>query len=342
MSIEVKICVFGSSSQKTSTNIINAAHKVGELIAESGSLCVTGGGMWGVMGAVCKGAAAANGKLLGIIHESFQVDGGQHAHIEDMIVSKGDNLEERKMLLFDHSNSFIVMPGGIGTLDELYDFMSHKSLKMKNLMGKPICLLNLDGFFDGTIAQLKRAEKEGLLYQPAEKYVHVCTTPEEAVAWCCAEVQATSNGMPPLPVREKLSDDKLPQQTEQARYSAEFWTGFATCSATIVVLSAIVGACSFMKRGSVSTIDLLLLAFYFQTTVLLPRTPTIPITVVIKTNNSYITNEQTSTLISQKITKHVPMYTQNITDQHNECVNAIVSTQSGFSPARLDTPMIVN
>lgn len=180
----IKICVFGSSSPRTPQIFLDAAFELGQLIASHGHICVNGGGMYGCMGALSRGARSKNGKIIGVIHELFAVDCQEDVLIEHLIVSKGTDLNERKQLLFDNGDIFFVVPGGVGTLDELYDFLCAKSLKMKNLEGKHICVVNTNGFFDGTYAQMLRAEREELLYSNVEKYFHVVRTPLEAMQWC--------------------------------------------------------------------------------------------------------------------------------------------------------------
>lgn len=80
--------------------------------------------------------------------------------------------------------------GGLGTLDELYDCLGAKSLAMKGLTGKPVVLINMDGFYDGSIQQLERAEKEGLLYNPVVAHVHTVDSAVEGLEWCVAALDA--------------------------------------------------------------------------------------------------------------------------------------------------------
>lgn len=80
------------------------------------------------------------------------------------------------------------MPGGVGTFDELWDAVSSKSLNFKGLMNKPIVIVNIDGFYDGFIAQLNRAFKEKLLYGTLESYFHVSSTIDDALKYCADEV----------------------------------------------------------------------------------------------------------------------------------------------------------
>lgn len=192
MSRQIHICVFGSSSPKTKETYIEAAFELGQVIASNNCVAVNGGGKFGVMGAVNRGCRSKNGTIVGVIHEKFVFDMDEDKAITKMVICKGNDLNERKQLLFDHADCIIVAPGGCGTLDEMWDAISCRSLKMKGLTHKPICLLNTDGFYDGSIQQLQRAYDDSLLYRPTDQYFKVVHTPEEAVAWCRAELERIS------------------------------------------------------------------------------------------------------------------------------------------------------
>lgn len=190
----MKFCVFGSSSKKTPQKYIDVAYRLGQVIGENGDICVNGAGRFGAMGAASSGCRSKNGKVIGIIHESFVVDNEEDSLIDDLIISRGPDLSERKQLLIDNGDAIIVLPGGVGTFDEMWDAICSKSLSMKNLKNKPISILNADGFYDGSIAQLKRAFEDELLYGDMNSYFHVATTPEEAVSYC----KENANGADPI------------------------------------------------------------------------------------------------------------------------------------------------
>ena len=189
---QLRVCVFGSSSSKTPQYILDASFKLGQLIAQRDLICVHGGGRFGVMGSLNKGAESCNGRIIGVIHESFLVD-TQADH--GMVVTRGNDLNERKQVLFDTADCFVVMPGGFGTLDELFDFLCAKGLQMKGITGKPIVLVNLRGYYDGTVQQLQRAETDTLLYAPVASSLHVVDCAEDALQWCidrCGPTQTTA------------------------------------------------------------------------------------------------------------------------------------------------------
>ena len=181
---EINIGVFGSSSKATHPAYISAAHRLGELIASKGHTCVNGAGRYGVMGALNDGCCGKNGKIVGVIHSIFCVDASEHPTIKEIVVVDGIDLYNRKLALFNSSDCIIALPGGVGTFDELWDGISSRSLGMKDMTTKPICIVNIDGFYDGTIAQMHRAHKDGILYEDLEEYFHVENSVEGALEWC--------------------------------------------------------------------------------------------------------------------------------------------------------------
>lgn len=165
------------------------------------------------MGSLNQGCRDSKGHIIGVIHEKFVIDKGEDEKIEKMIVCQGNDLNERKKLLFDHSDCIIVAPGGIGTLDEMWDAACGKSLQMNGLADKPICILNIDGYYDGSIIQLQQAFKDNLLYDTPEAYFHVVNQPSEAIDWCLSEITAKRNStaLPSANIehRMKVRDHKL-------------------------------------------------------------------------------------------------------------------------------------
>lgn len=184
-----KICVFGSSSKKTPKSYMDASRKLGRLIAESGNICVNGAGRFGVMGGMNEGCKDAGGDIIGVIHHRFCVDFENHPIISNLIRVGGEDLTERKDQLFANADCIMIMPGGAGTFDEFWEAVSCKVLGLKRLPGMPICVVNIDGFYDGTIQQLKRAHEDNLLYGELEEYFHYEDTVESALNWCLIEME---------------------------------------------------------------------------------------------------------------------------------------------------------
>ena len=139
----MRVTVFGSSSAKTSPLFLIEAKKLGTMLAERGHVCINGGGKFGVMGALNDSVRAADGQVIGVIHEMWTVDGDEDTLIHNMVTVAGDDLEERKRQvsafplppaslppldrslhgpqLLDFGACVITLPGGVGTFDELWD-----------------------------------------------------------------------------------------------------------------------------------------------------------------------------------------------------------------------------
>lgn len=185
---QFRVCVFGSSSKHTNPQYVQEGIRLGEVLAQRGYLCVNGAGPTGCMGGVNKGCEMHGGAIRGIIHEKFCVDFGEHPHIKDLIMVKGQDLSERKQALLDHSDCILVLPGGVGTFDEFWDCVCGKSLGMKGMNRKPIVVVNLDGFYDGFLMQIHRAHRDGILYGNAESYFHVENDSIKALDWCIKSI----------------------------------------------------------------------------------------------------------------------------------------------------------
>lgn len=190
MSKAYRVCVFGSSSTTTNQKFVEESYRLGKLIAEKGHICVNGAGRSGVMGGVNDGCFDNNGKVKGVIHKMFMLDAGEDSRIHDIVVCDGWDLYERKAQLFAESDCVIAMPGGVGTFDELWDGVSSKSLRMKGLAHTPICVVNIDGYYDGFIKQLYRAKQDGILYHDVEKYFHVVDDVSAALDFCISSLQS--------------------------------------------------------------------------------------------------------------------------------------------------------
>ncbi len=178
------ITCFASASSKTPRAYVEAAAQLGECLSRAGLVCVNGGGATGCMGALNDAVKANNGRAHGVIHQQWI--GEEEAHgLEKMTIVGGNDLQERKRLLLESGDCLIALPGGVGTLDELFEAVAGVAVRLSTL---PIVLINTGGYYDGTILQLRRAEEEGLLRCPASQLLHVVKTPAEAVDWCIGAV----------------------------------------------------------------------------------------------------------------------------------------------------------
>ncbi|MGI8574520.1 MAG: TIGR00730 family Rossman fold protein [Egibacteraceae bacterium] len=146
-----RVCVFCASSEAVSAELRRVAAELGRELAARGWELVYGGGNVGLMGEVARAALSAHGEVLGVIphrlveHE-FALDGLTR-------LMRTDTMRERKDLMDAHSDAFVVLPGGIGTLEELLEIIT---LKQLGYHARAIVLLDPDGFWDPLLAQLTR------------------------------------------------------------------------------------------------------------------------------------------------------------------------------------------
>jgi uncharacterized protein (TIGR00730 family) len=162
-------CVFCGSSDEADPQFLVAARALGKALADARIKLVYGGGGVGLMGAVAVAAHEAGGEVLGII-PTFLVGQERALEIVEHIIV--DNMHERKMLMFQRSDSFIILPGGIGTLEEVVELLSWRRL---NLHAKPVVFYNPRGFWEPLFKLFQHTVDENL------------TPPEFMDAWISVE-----------------------------------------------------------------------------------------------------------------------------------------------------------
>ena len=190
----LRICVFGSSSSATPELYLAESRELGRLCATAGHVCVTGAGKTGCMGALNVGCLGGGGRVEGVIHAMWMPGSGkdelQHG-LSSLVVADGPTLAQRKDLLCRPSDAFIVLPGGAGTLDEAFEMVSEQQLGLpKGAVARPVCFLNIDGYYDGTVAQLQRARDDGILYVAPDDVAHMESSARGALAWVVAAALA--------------------------------------------------------------------------------------------------------------------------------------------------------
>jgi uncharacterized protein (TIGR00730 family) len=155
----MRISVFCGAGLGNSPAIQEAARATGQAIAQRGWGVVYGGGHVGLMGLVADAALEAGGEVIGVI-PGFMVEKElAHSRLSQLLVVQ--SMHERKMRMHELSDAVIALPGGFGTLDELFELLTWRQIGLHN---KPIALLNVDGFFDPLIAQADRMDSLGFLH----------------------------------------------------------------------------------------------------------------------------------------------------------------------------------
>ncbi len=153
-----RVCLFCGARAGTRPAYAAAAAELGGALAARGMTLVYGGGSVGLMKIAAESALAAGGAVVGVITEQLMVHEVGHAGLTELLVVP--TMHERKALMADRSDAFVALPGGFGTFDELCEMATWDQL---GIHSKPLVLVNLEGYFDGFLAQLDRAAADGLL-----------------------------------------------------------------------------------------------------------------------------------------------------------------------------------
>lgn len=139
----MNICMYGASSTDLEQIYYDAAEHLGRRIAARGHGLVFGGGAQGLMGAIARGLAAGGGHIVGIAPRFFDKPGILYKECSEFIFT--DTMRERKQLMENRSDAFIMTPGGIGTYEEFFEILT---LKQLGQMNKPIAVFNVNGYYD--------------------------------------------------------------------------------------------------------------------------------------------------------------------------------------------------
>jgi len=153
-----RVCLFCGANVGARASYAQAARRLGEALAARGLALVYGGGSVGLMNEAANATLAAGGEVIGVITRELMTREVGHAGLSRMHVV--ETMHERKALMASLADAFVALPGGFGTFDELCEMLTWDQLGIHE---KPVVLVNVDGFFDGFLAQLDRAVDDRLL-----------------------------------------------------------------------------------------------------------------------------------------------------------------------------------
>ena len=170
------VCLFCASSDGADPAYLQSARDFGAATAAAGWRLVYGGGGVGLMGASARAAHEAGGRVLGIMPAFLRSRERLFDDVETIVVT---SMHERKQLMYDQSDAFVVAPGGIGTLEEVVELLSWKRLDLHH---KPVVFLNLNGFWNGFFDLMKHSVAEGMTPPSFLDAWTVAETVEEAMA----------------------------------------------------------------------------------------------------------------------------------------------------------------
>lgn len=169
-----KIVVFCGSSIGFNPVYRQAAIELGNYFVNNNICLVYGGGKLGMMGILADTILDQNGEVIGVIPKLLEKEEVVHAGVEEMIVCK--KMSERKVIMSKLIDGYITLPGGFGTLDELFEALTLGQLQIEQ---KPIGLLNVNGFFDAILLQLDKMVSEGYLKQTNRNMLLVANSVDE-------------------------------------------------------------------------------------------------------------------------------------------------------------------
>jgi uncharacterized protein (TIGR00730 family) len=172
------LAVFCGSKKGTNPRYTEDAARLGTLMAKHNVRLIYGGGSAGMMGTVADSVMAGGGHVTGIIPKILLEWEVQHLGITELIVS--DDMHVRKRTLYELCDAALILPGGYGTLDELFEIVTWNQLSIHD---KKIFILNSDGFYDHLILHMRKMKEEEFLYEKAEQSITIISDPEELVEW---------------------------------------------------------------------------------------------------------------------------------------------------------------
>jgi uncharacterized protein (TIGR00730 family) len=185
-----RLAVYCGSAPGSRPEFAEATRTTAAAMIKSGVDLVYGGGRLGLMGLIADSVLAGGGRVYGVIPQAL-VD-IEVAHVGLTELHTVANMHERKAKMTDLADAFLALPGGIGTLDELFEAWSWNAL---GYHAKPFCLLNVDGFWDGMITFIDHATESGFLSAQRRSQLLVAETPERALEYLDEAAAAATQGM---------------------------------------------------------------------------------------------------------------------------------------------------
>lgn len=170
------LCVFCASSNAVDAIYLDAATDLGRRMGRAGIHLVYGGASIGLMGAVARGVHQEGGKVTGVLPHFFKTKDIEYSEADELIVTA--DMRERKAVMDERSDAFIVLPGGVGTLEEAMEIFSLIQLKQTT---KPLVFINTSGFYEGIVRHFERLVDLKFAKKETLKMYAMVDTPAEAM-----------------------------------------------------------------------------------------------------------------------------------------------------------------
>ena len=174
------VCVYCGSKVGADPAYVEAARALGAGLARRSLRTVFGGGGIGMMGQVADAALAAGGEVVGVIPQKLMQAEVAHGGLSALHVTEG--MHDRKAMMADLSDAFVTLPGGLGTLEELFETWTWAQLRYHE---KPLGLLNVNGYFDGLLAFLEHAVAEGYVVRAHRDLLVVAESVDDLLDRLC-------------------------------------------------------------------------------------------------------------------------------------------------------------
>ncbi len=174
----MKICVFGASSALIDDTYFKEGEQLGELIATHGHSLVFGAGAEGVMGAVVRGVHKYGNEIIGVVPNFFNVDGIIFEDCTELI--RTETMRERKFIMEEAADAFIVAPGGIGTFEEFFEVLTLKQLGRHE---KAIVVLNTNSYYNHMLDFIDYTIKNKFMTETCSKLFYVAKDNEDAISY---------------------------------------------------------------------------------------------------------------------------------------------------------------
>ena len=172
--VTMKICIFCSANQQLDPDFFGMTEELGRWLATAGHTLVYGGVNSGLMECVARAVKQAGGRTVGVIPKIVEKGGRISDYVDVEIMC--DNLSDRKQLMEDRSDVFIALPGGIGTMDEVFTIAAAHTIGYHD---KPVILYNMKGFWDDLVAMLDRLQQRGMVRGQWRDYIAVAESLED-------------------------------------------------------------------------------------------------------------------------------------------------------------------
>ena len=180
----MNLCLYGASSDRIDAAYLQAVEELGAKLAARGHGMVFGGGAQGLMGAAARGVSGRQGYILGVAPSFFNVDGVLYPHCTEFIYT--ETMRQRKQIMEDNADAFIVVPGGIGTFEEFFEILTLKQLCRHN---KPIALYDVMGYYKELGVMMEQAMEKNFVKKNCVELYKTTTDLQELLAYIETPVQ---------------------------------------------------------------------------------------------------------------------------------------------------------